>query len=258
MRTRDETRALAETGLDALALKPAEVDLRRVAERGPPMDIVVDYEGRERFPDGATIADLAADRSVRVTVPVRAEGFDPLGDDGRLDTLSGVVDLALVAGNAAYLTAAERERAVAPRLRAAAERFPDAWVGTEGIERLALAVGGTQFDLLTGSTEQELAALRAAGHEGELAVYAPVVVAADEDTVLDAVGPYAARRGPVRAALPDCAATDSTATGRTREVLSEAVREYALVGDRETVRERVAALREAGADRVVGYPARGV
>jgi alkanesulfonate monooxygenase SsuD/methylene tetrahydromethanopterin reductase-like flavin-dependent oxidoreductase (luciferase family) len=62
----------------------------------------------------------------------------------------------------------------------------------------------------------------------------------------------------VARALPDDPVTDASATGRTREVLSQAVRDYALVGTPETVGERVAALREAGVDTVVGYPARGI
>jgi alkanesulfonate monooxygenase SsuD/methylene tetrahydromethanopterin reductase-like flavin-dependent oxidoreductase (luciferase family) len=57
--------------------------------------------------------------------------------------------------------------------------------------------------------------------------------------------------------LPEGAATDSNAAGRAREVMTTAVRDYALVGDVDTVSERVAALKDAGADLVVGYPARG-
>lgn len=80
----------------------------------------------------------------------------------------------------------------------------------------------------------------------------------DENAILDAVGAYAARRGPVRRALPDDAATDATATGRAREVLTAAVRDYALVGSLATIRDRVRELKAAGADLVVGYPAAGV
>lgn len=105
-------------------------------------------------------------------------------------------------------------------------------------------------------------ALRAAGFDGEVAVYAPTVLTDDEDAVLDAVGAYVARRRPVARALPDAQdgspPTDATATGRTREVLSAAARDFALVGSPETVRERVADLREVGVDHVVGYPARGI
>jgi len=83
------------------------------------------------------------------------------------------------------------------------------------------------------------------------------------------VGAYVARRRPVARALPDgdgdgsgddpdtAPPTDASATGRTREVLSAAARDFALVGSPETVRERVDALREAGVDHVVGYPPAG-
>lgn len=251
-----EERRLAEAGVDALALKPEEVDVSRATPLADDLGVVVDYEGHDHLPAPSTLAALARDRPVRVTVPVRADGFDPLGADAGYDRLPDDVSLVLVAGNDAYLADEERERAVAPRLRAAVERFPGAWVGTEGIERLALAVGGTQFELHSPTTERDLRALRAAGYDGEVAVYAPTVLSTDEDIVLDAVGPYVARRAPVRAALPADAATNGGAAGRARTVLSEAVHDYALVGDVDAVRERVAALRAAGADHVVCYPAR--
>jgi hypothetical protein len=193
-----------------------------------------------------------------VNVPVRADGFDPLGDDSLWGDVPDEAGVVLVAGNPAYLSETERERAVAPRLGAARERAPDAWVGTEGVERVAIAAGGPQFELLSRTTERDFRALRAAGFAETLAVYAPTVLTDDEDTVLDDVGDYAARRGPVRSALPEDAATDATATGRAREVLSAAVRDYALVENVEAVRERVDSLRAAGADRIVGYPARGL
>ncbi|WP_121822232.1 DUF7388 family protein [Halostella salina] len=247
----------ALAGLDAVALKPSECRVERAAEL--PVDTVaVDYEGRDHLPDAETLAALAADREVLVTTPVRADGFDPLGDDSLSDGLPDGVRRVLVAGHPAYLSEAEAARAVAPRLGEAVERFPDAWVGTEGVERIALAAGGTQYELLSRTTERDLRALRDAGLAEEVAVYAPTVLTDDEDAVLDAVGDYAARRKPVARALPDGAPTDSAATGRAREVLSKAVRDYALVGSRETVRERVADLKDAGATTVVGYPARGV
>ncbi len=168
----------------------------------------------------------------------------------------------LVAGHGAYLADEERRRAVAPRLgdaaRAVREAGGEPWVGTEGIERVALAAGGVQYDLLSRTNERDVRALRAAGFDGQVAVYAPVVPSADEDAILDAVGAYAARRRPVREALPDDADTDATATGRAREVLSKAVRDFALVGDPETVGGRVDDLHAVGVDHVVGYPAAGV
>lgn len=256
MRTTDD-RALAAVGLDGVALKPTECDPRRAADLSPGT-IVVDYEGRDHLPDEATLRDLAAAADLRVTVPVRADGFDPLGDDGRARALPESAGRALVAGNPAYLSADERDRAVAPRLGAAREAWPDAWVGTEGIERLALAAGGTQFELLSRTTEREVRSLRAAGFGGRVALYAPVVPTGDDDAVLDAVGEYVARRGPVAERLPDGAATDAAAAGRARSVLLDAAADYALVGPPARIAERIERLRDAGVDAVVGYPAAGI
>lgn len=246
-----------KTGIDAVALKPAECDVSTALDL-PVGTVVVDYEGREHFPDHDLLEVLAAEKDLRVTTPVRADGFDPLGDDSFVRALPDAAGRVLVAGHTAYLTPEEGERAVAPRFGVAVERAGDAWVGTEGVERIALATGATQFELLSRTTARDVRAMRAAGFDGEVAVYAPTVLTADEDAVLDAVGAYAARRRPVREALPEDAATDGDATGRAREVLSRAVRDYALVGDDDTVRETVETLREAGVDTVVGYPARGV
>src|SRR6056297_695449 len=248
---------LATAGIDAIAVKPTECDGSRATDLAVET-ITIDYEGREHLPDAETLTDLAEDKTVRVTTPVRADGFDPLGDDERWERLPDSVGRVLVAGHPAYLTDEEKQRAVAPRLGAARDRAPDAWVGTESVERIALAVGGTQFELLSRSTERDLHALRATGFDGEIAVYAPLVVSDDEDAILDAVGGYAARRKPVREALPGDAATDATATGRARSVLSAAVRDYALVGDEDSVRTQTDRLRDAGVDTVVGYPARGI
>ncbi|PHQ39352.1 luciferase [Halorubrum persicum] len=255
--------AVARTGIDAVALKPAECDVSRAAAL--PVDrVTIDYEGREHLPDAETLADVADETELYVTTPVRVDGFDPLGDDSLVDRIPDAARRVLVAGHGAYLSEAESSRAVAPRLGAARRDAPDAWVGTEGVERVALAAGGTQFELLSRSTDRDVRALRAAGFDGELAVYAPTVLTDDEDAVLDAVGAYVSRRRPVARALPDgdgaddAPPTDASATGRTREVLSAAARDFALVGSPDTVRERVADLREAGVDHVVGYPARGI
>ncbi len=260
--SRDATDGVAGTGIDALALKPAETDLTALSGTlgGSPVEtVVLDYEGRDHLPAADRVAALSETWEVVATTPVRADGFDPLGDDHLVGVwLPDGVGRALVAGHPAYLTEAERERAVAPRFGAALERSPEAWVGTEGVERIATATGGPQYELLSRSTARDVRALRAAGFEGPVYLYAPVAVADDEDTLLDAVGDYAARRRPVREALPEGAATDAAATGRAREVLSAAVRDYALVGTAGEVRERVADLRSAGVTRVVGYPARGV
>jgi hypothetical protein len=248
---------LADVGFDGVALKPTEVDLLR--SRALEVDtLTVDYEGTDAAPDPETLAALAKERTVRVTTPVRATGYDPLGDDSRAATLPEAVGRIIVAGNGAYLTAEESRRAVAPRLAAATRAASEPWVGTEGIERLALAAGGTQYDLLSASTERDARALRAAGFDGELAVYAPTVLSGDPDVILDAVGEYAARRGPVAERLPADATTDSTATGEVRETLLEACRRYALGGGPDAVAERLDGLRAAGVDYVIGYPARGL
>ncbi|MFC4544207.1 luciferase [Halosolutus amylolyticus] len=248
---------VARVGLDAIALKPTECNVSAAASL-PIETIAIDYEGREHLPDPDALETLAAEAEVRVTTPVRADGFDPLGDASLVADLPDSIGRVLVAGHPAYLTDAERSRAVAPRLGRAIEADPDAWVGTESVERIAMATGGTQYDLLSRTTDRELRALRAAGFDGEVAVYAPTVLTDDDDAVLDAVGDYVARRQSVAAALPDGAATDANASGRAREVLSKAARDYALVGTEAAVREQTDALREAGATTIVGYPARGL
>ncbi|WP_132057390.1 DUF7388 family protein [Halorussus amylolyticus] len=250
-------KAVVNTGIDAAALKPAECDVSRARDL-PFETVTIDYEGREHLPDAETLADLARHKEVRLTTPVRAEGYDPLGDDSLSGEIPEGVRRVAVAGHPAYLTDDERRKAVAPRLGAVVERDPDTWVGTEGVERAALATGATQFELLSRSTDRDVRGLRAAGFDGEIAIYAPTVLTDDGDTVLDAVGAYIGRRGPVARALPEGAATDATATGRAREVLSAASKDYALVGTPGEVAERVDALKQAGADTVVGYPARGV
>lgn len=245
---------VSRAGLDGVALKPREHDLLR-ATRLPVDVLAVDYEGDESIPDDATLEALAETHELRVTTPVRANGYDPYGDDSRLPLPAG--NRVLVAGNPAYLTDTELRRAIAPRLGDALAESTDSWVGTEGVERTALATGATQYELLGPTTERDLRAFRAAGFDGGLAVYAPVVFG-DEAAALDAVGGYVARRGPVKRALPDGAPSDATATDRTRELLVDAIERYALVGSPEVIRERVDALREAGADRLVGYPAQGL
>lgn len=248
---------LARAGIDGAALKPTECDLSRAVDL-PVSTLVVDYEGREALPDAETLEYLATSASVRVTTPVRADGLDPLGDNAVDSALPETVGRVLVAGHGAYLSETETSRAIAPRIGAARDRHPDAWIGTEGVERIALAAGGTQFELLSRSTVADVRALRAAGFQGEIACYAPTAMTDEEDELLDALGGYVSRRGPVRRALPDDAATDATANGRARDVLLAAIRDYALVGDVDTVRERVESLREAGVDTIVAYPARGL
>ncbi|ERH08842.1 MAG: hypothetical protein J07HX64_00591 [halophilic archaeon J07HX64] len=248
---------LSEVGFDAAALKPGEVDIERASALDVDL-VAVDYDGREHVPEEDLLADLASSFELFVTVPVRADGYDPLGDDSLRARVPEEAGEVLVAGNASYLSTEERRRAVAPRLDAASTGVTDLWVGTEGIERIALAVGGTQYDLLSRSTAREVDALRTAGLNTPIAVYAPTVLTDDEDTVLDAVGAYAGRRSRVRARLPDDTPRDHTIEGEARETLLSACREYALAGDPETVATRVDELHKAGVDHVVGYPARGL
>ncbi|SDJ85021.1 DUF7388 family protein [Natronorubrum texcoconense] len=251
------TSTVARAGLDAIALKPAECDVS-AAESLPVETIAIDYEGRDHLPARETLTSLSSDANVLVTTPVRADGFDPLGDDSIAAGLPDAVGRVLVAGHPAYLTDEERDRAVAPRLGAALETTPDAWVGTESVERIAMATGATQYDLLSRTTHRELRALRSAGFEGDIAVYAPTVLTDDEDRILEAVGEYVSRRRPVERALPDDAAIGTSATGRARAILLEAADDYALAGTPDDVCAQTDALREAGATTVVGYPAQGL
>jgi hypothetical protein len=248
----------AVAGIDAVALKPSECDVSRLSLPDSVATVTIDYEGREHLPSTDALAALAADHEVRVTTPVRADGFDPLGDDSLDAALPNEVGRVVVAGHGAYLSEEEAARAIAPRLGAATRATEDAWVGTEGVERAALATGATQFELLSRDTERSVRSLRDAGFDGGIVVYAPTVFTDDENEILDAVGGYAARRGPVGRALPEDAATDRGASGRAREVLSKAVRDFALVGTEEAISARVEKLQEAGADGVVAYPAQGV
>ncbi len=113
--------SILETGIDGAALKPAECDVSRGS--GLPFDtVVIDYEGREHLPDRETLESLADGRELRLTTPVRADGFDPLGDDSLADRIPAGVRRVLVAGHAAYLDGEERSRAVAPRLGASRGR----------------------------------------------------------------------------------------------------------------------------------------
>ncbi|MDZ7701914.1 MAG: luciferase [Halobacteriales archaeon] len=253
----NDQRPLQQIGLDGVALKPLEVDLTSL-ESLPTGRATVDYEGAAALPGAETLERLAGLVDLRVTVPVRADGFDPIGDDRRWAELPAGAELALVAGNPAYLEEHERRRPIAPRLRAALDRAPDAWVGTEGIERVAMATGAAQFELLGPATERRVRDLRAVGFDGDVAVYAPTVLSDDEDAVLDALGPYVARRRRVARSLPADATTDAAADGRAREILLSAADEFGIVGDVTAARGRITALRDAGVDHVVGYPARGL
>jgi hypothetical protein len=262
--------SLARVGCDAVALKPTECDVSRAT--GLSVDtVVIDYEGRDHLPSADTLRTLTEYASVYLTTPVRADGFDPLGDSEMVERIPDGIGRVLVAGNPAYLSDRERRRSIAPRLRAAFDgSFPSTpWVGTEGIERLALATGGVQYDLLSRYTLETVRGLRSVGYDGEIAVYAPTVLSSDDNAVLDALGGYVARRQVVRQALDErgetetgtettLPVTDQRASGRTRDLLLTAARDFALVGDSETVHERITALHDAGVDTVVAYPANGI
>lgn len=243
--------------VDGLALKPTVIDLSAVRDYGVDT-LVIDYEGTAAMPDADTLTELSGLASVRVTTPVRGTGFDPLGDDRRARALPSTVDRVLVAGHPAYLEAEERKRAVAPRLLAAAESHPTAWVGTEGVERAAYATGLTQFELLSKTTERTVMTLVGGAVDLSIAVYAPIVPTTDEDRILDAIGEYVARRPRVSRGLPDDAATDSLATGSTRERLLAAASDAALVGSGDQIEQRVQQLRSVGVDTIIGYPALGL
>lgn len=247
---------LARLDFDGIALKPLEIDLASLSSV-PFEQVTLDYEGAAAFPSQETLEQLASLATLRVTVPVRADGFDPLGQDRRWAELPAGSEIALVAGNPAYLSSTERGRAIAPRLAAALERVPEAWVGTEGIERIALATGAPQYELLAPGTEGRIRALREAGFEGEMAVYAPTVLTDREDIQLDVLGSYVARRRRIADALPPATTPDGSASGRARDVLLAACADYAIVGEPDAACERIAELRTAGVDHVVGYPARG-
>jgi len=169
--------ALATAGVDGVAIKPAESDLRRTTTLDVER-IVIDFDGHEHVPEPGTLEAIADAARLRVTTPVRADGFDPLGDDSRLAAQPEAAGR-VVAGHEAHLDGDEAARAVAPRLRAAAAAATDPWIGTAGVERLALAVGGTQFELLSDTTARDVRALRAAGFRGQVAVYAPTVLSTD-------------------------------------------------------------------------------
>lgn len=251
----------ARVGCDAVALKPTECDVSRAAELSVDT-IAIDYEGREHLPSAETLRNLTEHATVYLTTPVRADGFDPLGDNSLVGWIPDGIGRVLVAGNPAYLSEEERRRVVAPRLGAALDGSSTLtpWVGTEGIERLALAAGGVQYDLLSQYTLETVRGLRSVGYDGEIAIYAPTVLSDDDNAILDALGGYVARRQVVRQALDgiEGTVTDRRASGRTRDVLLTAARDFALVGDSETVRERITTLHDAGVDTVVAYPANGI
>ncbi len=244
-------------GFDGVALKPTEVAI----EEAHSLDVdtvVIDYEGNEHVPEYDQLRELTESVNVRLSIPIRADGFDPLGNDELTQSIPADISPVFVAGNAAYLTAEEQQRAITPRLKTSAQSSTDPWVGTEGIERIALAIGGTQLELLSQSTKNEVRALRKAGYDGDIAVYAPTVLSEDTDTILDELGAYAGRRNTVRRKLPNDASLGSSISGDPRRTLVAACRAYGLTGTPDVVSQQVDSLRDAGVDYVVAYPAQGL
>ncbi|MXR19435.1 DUF7388 family protein [Halobacterium bonnevillei] len=99
----------AVAGVDAVALKPSEHDLECIPDLEDAVEtVVVDYEGREHLPEFDALTALAGDRTVRVTAPVRADGFDPLGDDSLADAIPPELGRVFVAGHSQGGMAAPR------------------------------------------------------------------------------------------------------------------------------------------------------
>lgn len=252
-----QSKAIADAGFDAIAIKPGESELSNL-RHVQSTTVVIDFDGAAHVPTPATLDRLDARHELRVTAPVRVEGFDPLGDHRCLERYPDTVEYAFVAGHPAYLDDRARRRPIAPRLGEAVRRYPEAWVGTEGIERIALATGATQYELLSATTRRHVRALRSAGFDGGIVVYAPTIISDEEDVALDAIGEYVARRKPVSRRLPAGAREDGTSSGRARRILLEAIDDHAIVGQPATVASTIQELRDVGVDMVVGYPAAGV
>lgn len=243
---------LNRVGFDGIAIKPKERSLTSI-EPSQIDRLVFDFEGMEHLPTPMTIQQLAEETEVILTAPVRHDGFDPLGDDDWFTRFEPFAKFAIVAGNRAYLDTVASKRAIAPRIGAARTRFPDAWIGTEGIERLALATGATQYELLSGGSEQVINGLRAAGFEGTIAIYAPTMITEDRTAALNQLAGYLKRRKPV-ARVIEAQAGNVEETG---EVLDRVLDQYALVGPPATIEQRIVELKTAGADLLIAYPVGG-
>lgn len=243
-------------GFDALAVKPSHTDPSRV--KSSPFDrFIIDFEGTEHYPSVSLIRELQASTNVRLTIPVRVDGFDPLGNRDYLDVLPQETKVVLVAGNPAYLSQAELNRRIAPRIGEVASEFTDVWVGTEGIPLIALATDATQFFLLSPESRNTVKAIRSAGYEGTIAVYAPTVISDDRNTILDAIGPYTARRDRVRRELKHPDSITDLDSG-DRKVLLRAIQEFALTGSVPEINEQIQSLKNQGIDTVVSYLPTGI
>ncbi|MFB6254804.1 MAG: luciferase [Halobacteriaceae archaeon] len=242
--------------LDGIAIKPSETDISHLSN-SPFDQIIIDYEGMDVLPDRREIEELADEKTVHLTTPVRASSFDPIADRGSRMKVPSTINRIFVAGNPKYLTESEQNKTIQPRIVTATDRHPFAWVGTEGIERIALATGNPQFELLSPTTESNILHLRACGVEVDINVYAPAVIDSSKDRILDTLGEYVARRSEVRKALPANSSLDGSATGKTRRILLQAINNYALVGDVDAINQQITKLYEIGVSNVIIYPAGG-
>lgn len=248
---------LHAAGVDGLALKPTQYDLCAVPS-SPVETLVIDYEGRGAFPDSSVLMQLATEYELYVTTPVRADGFDPLGDDSYLDRIPSSAKRVLVAGNPAYLTDDEQQRKISPRLKKARQSDPSAWIGTEGIEPLANRLGGTHFELLGPALDDRISQRRDDSAIDQVAVYAPMVITDDADQKIAALGEYVSRRDSVRSEIPEVRSVVDMARGRIRKELLEAIDQYALAGSIETIHRRITDFHANGVDQVIVYPATNI
>lgn len=241
---------ISDVGFDAIAVKPSHTNLSRVTSS--PIDtVVIDFDGREHFPSNTTILELQETTDTRVTIPIRVDGFDPLGDREYLDSLPTETKVVLVAGNPAYLTEEELHRSIAPRLGTAVDEFSNAWIGTEGIPLIALATTAPLFFLLSPESKHTIQKIRSAGYPGSIAIYAPTVVTTDTDTILQTLGPYTMRREPVRRQLE--AESLSSLDSDKQELLLRETQKYALTGSVSEINTQISRLKTKGADNIVSY-----
>lgn len=241
---------ISDVGFDAVAAKPSHTDLVELTS-SPVEHMVIDFEGREHYPSDTTLRKLKETTDIRVTIPIRADGFDPLGDRHHLDSLPPETKVVLVAGNPAYLTEDELRRPIAPRIGAATDEFSDAWIGTEGIPRIALAASAPLFYLLSPQSTRTIQKIRSAGYTGTIAVYAPTLVSAETETILDTLGPYTFRREPVRRKLETESFSELDSTDR--EILLRETQNYALTGSVSEINTQITNLKTQGVDTVVTY-----
>ncbi len=241
---------IGEVGFDALAVKPRDTDLSQIPST-PVNNVVIDFEGREHYPSNTTIRSLQETTNLRVTLPIRVDGFDPLGNREYLDSIPPETKVVLVAGNPAYLTENELDRSIAPRIGTAVDKFANAWIGTEGIPLIALATTAPLFFLLSPQSKRTIQQIRSVGYEGTIAVYAPTLITEDTDTLLETLGPYTLRRDPVRHKLESTSL--SSLNPEDQEILIRETQKYALTGSVSAINSQISHLKNHGVDKVVSY-----